>query len=143
MGHIQDGIEKAIEETGAQAILLSKGETALLWTDVDNRFAAPAPGAALWERLLDASYCRDESGWRRVSGFRPDDPCILFAPPHLESRAFAFEHARDVARVLAECPRFVSYVVGRDLEYLVCFDDHDCVRAVGTAKAWLASRCAK
>ncbi len=67
----------------------------------------------------------------------------MFVPPHLESRAFAFECGRDIASVLAECFGFVVYIVGSDLEYLLCFNNHDYVIAAGAAKSWLIARCAE
>src|SRR5262249_31610357 len=141
MGHIFSEIESAIRKAGARVTVMSKRETAELLEELTNRFGDPQSQRALWDQLTDRVSCRAEGGWRWISEFRPSDPCIMFAPPHLESQAFRFDASRDVVPVLGECSAFEVYVVGINLEYLLCFNDHDYLIAAGMAKPWLKSRC--
>jgi hypothetical protein len=141
MGHIYTEIERAIRETGARVAAMSEQETAELMQGVTSRFGDPRSKRALWDQLTDRVSCRSEDGWRWISEFNPSDPCIMFVPPHLESQAFRFDAGRDVASVLAECSGFVVYIVGINLEYLLCFNDHEYLIASGTAKPWLLARC--
>jgi hypothetical protein len=143
MGHINAEIELAIRNTGARASALSEHETAHCLTAVDRRFAHRHSGSALWDRLIDSVGYQDVNGWRMLSEYRPDDPCTLFVPPHLESTAFLFECSRDVSPVLRECSGFVVYVAASSPDSLLCFNDHDFIIAAGDAKGWLSTRYAK
>src|SRR5579859_4504092 len=107
MGQIQAEIENAINQTNTRATLMSEEDSVAIFKAVESRFAKPRAEGALWDRLVDSVGCRDVDGWRWLAEFRPADACVMFVPPHLESRAFKFERCRDIAAVLAACSGFV------------------------------------
>lgn len=104
------------------------------------RFAAAEPKGPLWERLKEGASLRSTQGWAMPGTFVGDAPCLLCFEPRLDNNVLEFARGTDLEAVLAECSGFVFYVCDADMNYLLCFNDHDYLIALGTAKPWLDER---
>ena len=106
------------------------------------RFGTADTTLPLWERLTTGASLQDEQGWAIPSAFIGESPCLLSFEPRLDNTVLEFARGADLEIVLAECSGFVFYVCDSAMTYVMCFNDHDYVIAVGSAKPWLEQRTA-
>lgn len=139
MAWIADEIKSAARACGALVFQSANWTSESLQQKLSARFSTQTSGAALWERLDYVESLHDPRGWSMVADFVGERPCLLGFEPDLERSAFEFRRGADLTAVLGECSGFVFYVCDEELSYLLCFNDHDYLIAVGAARSWLTA----
>lgn len=140
MGSIQNELAEGIRTVGANARVLSGTDSDQILAALRSRFGAGNGARALWEDLSDKASHHNPDAWRWISDYVQDRHCLLATRPSLERAAFEFGSGEDLVKVLAECSAFEFYVTDKEFSYILCFNHHDYLIAVGSAKNWLQGR---
>jgi hypothetical protein len=142
MGYLRDEILQAGADAGIQVRELSQPEAASIRQAVRSKFAQDPNADYLWKELRDDFAVQDANAWRWIDEFVVDRRTVMFFDEREESSAFEFERGVDVVRVLEETIGFEFYLTNHTVDYVICFNHHDYLIAVGTAAEWLKRRVA-
>lgn len=118
---------KEIDNSTKAKILMNVGEKYLI-----NEMKFP-----LWERLNDAKSKSDDKAWQWVEDFIGEESTILFFNPSDEKNAYLLNSGNDIVSILGEMYNVEFYLTNEEASYLLCFNHHDVLLALGEAKEWL------
>lgn len=91
-----------------------------------------------WDELDEPATLHAENGWAIIKSLiAPLSDVYLFFELEDEKKAFVFESGNELADVLIETGCRDFYLLGPDMDYLLCYNDHDTILADGIAKSWL------
>jgi hypothetical protein len=82
------------------------------------------------------SFC-DPKGWMLIQDYVKNNNVILFVNPDQEKDMWIIPSGSALTLILGETIGFPFYVTSQETDYLLCFDDHDCLIATGKATEWL------
>ena len=91
----------------------------------------------LWERLKDAKSRCNENAWQWVQDYIKNTSVILFFNPSDEKGIFKLESGEDVVNILGEMFNIEFYLSNGAAQYLLCYNHHNILLALGDAKRWL------
>ncbi|WP_148039124.1 DUF6756 family protein [Brevibacillus gelatini] len=94
----------------------------------------------IWEKFSDFVGVSNKDAWQWIEEFVGSNKCILFFNPSDEKRAYLFESGQHVVSVIEELFNVEFYVTNEATDYLLCFNHHDCLMALGNAIDWLDTR---
>jgi len=94
----------------------------------------------LWERFNHFVGVSNKAEWQWIEEFVGSNQCILFFNPFDEKRAYFFESGKHVVSVIEELFNIEFYITNAETDYLLCFNHHDCLMALGNAEDWLETR---
>jgi hypothetical protein len=124
-----------------QVIPLSQQDSKKIIVEAWGKFANRTGGSApLWEYLGNTCSVHNEDAWRWVADFLDTSPVLLLIDDSTERSAVQITPGYGVVSVLEECTGFVFYITNDQLDYLLCFNDHDVLIGAGTAIDWVRSR---
>lgn len=55
-----------------------------------------------------------------------------------DKNAIIINNGTDLGIILAETSGFEFYITNKNVDYIICFNHHDCLSGCGTAKNWIA-----
>jgi hypothetical protein len=141
MGYIADEITTVSTQLKIEIQTVAGEESITLKKKLADSFSTDPnlPERFSWQNLTNYSSIHDSAGWKKIAAFTPEKPVILFVNPELESTGWYFASGQFLVDVLAESCGFPFYITSLEADYIICFDDHDCLLAAGTAKGWLES----
>jgi hypothetical protein len=90
-----------------------------------------------WLRAAQTTH--DPNAWRSLGGFTDGRECLLFFPADDEPGMWQFHGGDRLVQLLSETTQADFFLASPELEFLIYFDDHDCVIACGDASPWVAS----
>ena len=100
---------------------------------IDSKYRYP-----LWENLVDPSSIQLSTGWGKVGDYVANSKCILLTGiDSSEDLAVLINNGEDLHAILSDTYGFVFYVTNPNIDYLLCFNDHDFLIACGDAKNWI------
>lgn len=137
MGQILDEVLQAASalEVNARASVQTTSSEVL--KALSSKFTRSGSARPIWEHLENDFVVQSENGWRWVGAFEPEAPALLVFDPERESSCVEFLRAKDIPLVLGECTGFEVYVTDSERSYVLCFNHHNMLIAVGRAKSWL------
>lgn len=93
----------------------------------------------LWHFISNKESIYYLNGWSLIDKFERGSKGIvyLFFEPSDEKEVLIFPSMSSVKAILEEVPGFVFYLSNSDLEFLICFNDHDYLIGSGTGKSWI------
>jgi hypothetical protein len=140
MGRIANQIRAAAEGLRIHVDEISTLEAQRIYDTVKVRFTDGSSGW-LWEHwAAQSESIADPRGWEAATEFIGDRPCIMLFNPFEEGVAFSFQSGRDVCEALANCSNFEFYLTDSETTFILAFNHHDCLFAVGEAAVkWLLS----
>jgi hypothetical protein len=94
----------------------------------------------LWENFVDFIGANCPDSWRWTNEFIGNNKVIMMFNSGDERSMFEFQNGYDMVAVLEESFCFEFYLFTRELDYLLCFNHHDILLALGTAADWLEQR---
>lgn len=136
---ISEWISQAAMATGDTVQKLEPTEVDRILESIRRRFTAGDQDRRnLWEEFEDDLSRKCIDGWQRLCEFPEPHPLILFQDTS-EFEGFSFPASESLHRVLAESPGFEFYLTNAEAAFVICFNHHDYLIGVGTAKDWLAT----
>lgn len=93
-------------------------------------------GLFLWENLGTRTSIRGKFAWEfidKILSQQPGDKVFMFFDERDKTPAFAFPRDVPIVPLLEQTSHFIFYLTNEELDYLICFNDHDFLIAAGTA----------
>lgn len=132
-------VSTEIRKANVAATVLGTEETLTKWKAIAEKFGrSKSYSFQFWDELNDPSILFIESGWGFIKKMiSPLENLYLFFELEDEKTAFLFEHGKELADVLIEVGCRDFYLLDEDMNFLICYSDHDVIFAEGAAKSWL------
>lgn len=139
MGYFAEEIAKGAAEIGVSFSLIDKVKALQIKARLAPKFTDEGnhPKRLSWQNLKNVKSIHDPDAWELIEEFAPREEVILFIDPSEEEVMWCFNNGTDLVAVLAECIPFPFCVISGNADYMLCFDDHDCLIGVGTAADWI------
>jgi hypothetical protein len=137
MSYLSDEVAAAVEALGIHAHRLARNDADRLRRRVGARYGLD-PRNLLWGTACEgAEVIHDPMAWSWLDDFVPDSAVYLLFHPFADSDVWVLPDGHSLARVIGECSGFWFYACSEEAEYLLCYDDHDCLIGLGTATDWI------
>lgn len=137
MGNIKIEIQTSLNNLGITAKEISSQSVMDIVYNLEMKFTEGKKSRWLWENLTNDVCVNNKDAWQWVSEYVADSEVIMFFDQLEEKGGFAFFNGFDIVKVLADTYGFEFYLTNQKLDYLLCFNHHDVLSAVGSAKEWL------
>lgn len=95
------------------------------------------PQSLSWQNLSDAESYHDSDSWRSIGEYVGNQTVLLFVNPEDEQIMWKFNNGNDLNSVLEETTGFPFCVTSSQADYILCFEDYDCLLGKGSAAAWV------
>lgn len=140
MSYLSDEIAEAVSVLKMSAHRLPADETERIRRRLHDRFGWD-PGHLGVSLGKESESLHHPEAWSWVSEFvgHASEAVLLF-PMCDEQEAWIFPNGESTVSVLGECTGFIFFVTSQRADYLLAFDDHDCLIGAGTAAAWIRIR---
>tara|TARA_B100000678_G_scaffold221565_1_gene188997 strand:- start:4962 stop:5381 length:420 start_codon:yes stop_codon:yes gene_type:complete len=126
MWNLRKDIIKIISSNNLGSQVLTNEEAAHFYSLVFEKFAKfEKYQYPLWENLKDTVSVEDKDGWQKIDRILGKEEVLLFFEYKDDSSMFKFSNPEDVKTVLGNMHAFVFYVTNVNVDYLLCFNDHD------------------
>lgn len=139
---IQGDILRAAQKFGLGVKVLSDDDKDAVVKQVRRRFIkTDRKGWPLWHDDFQDSYdVQDELAWTWVGEFIKQNDAVLFFNPDVALSAFLVAGGKAVDTLLEETTSVEFYITNRAVDYLLCWNHHDYLIALGSAIPWLQTR---
>ena len=137
MCSISNEILSVSKELKIEVQILSADITAEYFAEIEKKYVSDNCYSFLWEGLSDYSFVNDSSGWSCLGQFIGDKPCILFFYDLEKWKAAVINSGHELVTLISEMYGFEFYVFDSSISYLICFNHHDQLIGVGSAKEWV------
>jgi hypothetical protein len=129
MGYIADEIEESSTKLKIDFRIMTLEETIEIKEKLAKNFSSTpdSPEQLSWQNLINYSSRHDPQGWQKIADFTKEEPVLLFVNPEVEKSLWYFSSAEELVAVLAESCGFPFCVTSLNAEYMICFDDNDCL----------------
>ena len=141
---ISEQVEEASDITDVSVERLTPEEIEVIWHSVVEKFAREekirselSRSEFLWERFSDSFSIQNKNAWGWLDDFVKDKDVILFFNRDREETMYHMEAGASLSTLLGETYSFEFYLTDAATSYLICFNHHDYLIALGEAKAWL------
>lgn len=135
MGYLADEIENAASELGITLLKLPIEEVFEIRKKLAQRFSIEPefPWRLSYQNLKNTKSICDSKGWSYIQDYVGEEKVILFVNPDQEKDMWIVPSGSALTSILSETVGFPFYVTSPDADYIICFDDHDCLIAIGKA----------
>ncbi|NJL77645.1 MAG: hypothetical protein HC836_35460 [Richelia sp. RM2_1_2] len=139
MGYLADEIENAASELGITLSKLHIGEVLEIRKKLAENFSIEPefPWRLSYQNLKNTQSIHHSKGWSFIQDYVGEEEIILFVNPNEEKDMWIIPSGSALTSILGETIGFPLYVTSRDTDYMLCFDDHDCLIANGKAVEWI------
>ena len=142
MWNIKQQILNGAKATGIQVFVLPSEECQQIrstilskYTDVQGRWPT-----WIWEHFTSAASYADQDGWRWIGDYCSGREAIMLFSEQDEQSVFLFTNGQEITRVLEECFGFEFYLTNPSVDFVLCFNHHECLIATGEAICWLEAQ---
>jgi hypothetical protein len=140
MWTLKEQVFSAGAELGIEIREMPREEQERLVREITEKYTHNKLGWPSWEKYAERFSVQDEEAWRWVGDYVGNEGAILFFQPKDEHSAFQFYSGPDLVAVLGELFGVEFYVTNLLTEYVLCFNHHEYLIAVGRAIEWLQHR---
>lgn len=139
MGYLADQIENAALKLNIVISKLNTKQTESIRSKLAYSFSKEPnlPSRLSYQNLKNCQSLFNSKGWTLIQDYIQNNHAILFVNPDEEKDMWIVPSGIALTAILSETIGFVFYVTSLDADYLLCFDDHDCLIAAGEAIKWL------
>lgn len=139
MGYLADEIDNAAFELGIVISKLQIEEVIEIRRELAEKFSKEPeyPWRLSYQNLNDTQSINDSKGWSYIQDYVGEKEVILFVNPDEEQEMWSIPSGKTLTSILSETIGFPFYVTSQDTDYMLCFDDHDCLIATGKAVEWI------
>ena len=139
MGYLANEIESAASATSIILLKLSIEDVFGIRKKLAQRFSIEPefPWRLSYQNLKDTQSICDEKGWSYIQDYVGEEKVVLFVNPDEEKDMWIVRSGSALTSILSETFGFPFYVTSSEADYILCFDDHDCLIANGKAVEWI------
>ena len=136
MAYISEEIVETAAALGFPIDRLPAERTARIREELRNRFGLDPDHFSI-HLTKDYESVHSTSGWSWISEFLGTGEVLMLFPPSSDPEAWRFPTGDMVVPLLSECSGFVFILTCPSFEYLLAFEEHDCLVGAGTAREWI------
>jgi hypothetical protein len=142
VGYLAEEIEKAASALGIAISKLQIREVLEIRQKLAKKFSVEPefPWRLSYQNLKDAQSIHNPKGWSFIQDYVGEEEIILFVNPDEEQDMWVIPSGSALTSILAETVGFPFYVTSRNTDYMISFDDHDCLIANGKATQWICQQ---
>jgi len=135
--YVKDILRSIKENDWSNIVALSEVECKNMFDVLSKKYADEKLSYyAFWERLIDYVSFRDARGWETIPKIVGDKECIMLLEK--DKRFGVRIPSGDLLfKLLEDTFTYVFYVTNNEMDYLMCFNDHEFVLSCGEAPNWL------
>lgn len=134
---ICDWIDDAVSTTREVVNRLDANHVARIIATIRKRFTnSETRSDYLWEDFVDDISKRCDDGWRIACEYPEQRPIIFFRDGEAYA-GYSASSTDSLSRILAESPGFEFFLTNDGVDFVLCFNHHDCLIGVGKCKDWL------
>jgi hypothetical protein len=139
MGYLADEIENAALNLNITVVNIDKKKNNEIRNKLAYSFSQQPdfPEKFSHQNLKNIQSFCDPKGWMLIQDYVKNNKVILFVNPDEEESMWLIPSGNALTLILSETIGFPFYVTSFEADYLLCFDDHDCLIATGKAVEWL------
>jgi hypothetical protein len=136
MGYLGDEIQDAALKLGFSIEQLSVGQAEELRSRLAGLYGRD-PAYFSYQNLKEYESIHDSTAWSWVSEFIGNSEVYLFFLKDQDPSVWKVPNGEMIVPLLEESIGFVFYIVPPNAEYILCYEDHDCLIGAGTAMEWI------
>ncbi|NJK32748.1 MAG: hypothetical protein HC927_10245 [Deltaproteobacteria bacterium] len=136
---LANDIIQEVSRAGGAASLVPQAEADRLVASVRSKFAEPGTQNILWHCLVDSESMHDPDGWKCIEPMIGGGEFFMLIKDYDRHRMVKISRGDILTVVLGETVGFEFYVFDSELNYLICFNDHDMLIGAGQAAEWVRS----
>jgi hypothetical protein len=138
MWDIRRQILTAAAQQGIAVVELTEDQREGLLSSIRTRFTTRMQIGSMWEGMRDAYGVQDADSWQWVGEFVADRTSILLFEEF--QCAFQVSSGTDLVYLIGQTFNVEFYVTDLSVSFVLCYNHHDCLLAVGDAAEWLRGR---
>lgn len=116
---------------------LNADETGRIRGAVISRYCRNVPHAFLWETFAVPESLHDPDGWMRLSKWKGGTELILFFDEHDSKNSILCPPGTPIESLISESTGFEFYITSPAVDFVICFNHHDCLIGIGKATDWI------
>jgi hypothetical protein len=132
MGHIKNEIVRAAKDLELSFLELLEKKGAEIFYKIESKYVESKDGIFMWENLPEGISIQNEDAWLWIDKIVECDEIIMFFNPGNETTGFIFFSGKDIVKVLGETYHFEFYLTNKDLDYVLCFNNHNFLMVCGS-----------
>ena len=133
MGYIQTEVQEALEQLKINSEMLNQEQVTKIIYEICSKYTNGKTSGNIWENTVNDVRVVSENDWKWISEYIGNSKSIMFFEPTDEKIAYVFSNGQDILRVLEECCGFEFYLTNFKFDYLLTYDHHNVLGAVGDA----------
>jgi len=138
MNYISEDILKVSRKLGIQASLLSPEESDAIRDKVARRFGLDkADLQTCTSSMTEYKVICNDDAWRWIGDFLRGWTAFLLVGEGALTETWRVAPGERVVELLGETFGFVFFVTNDNADYLLCYDDHNCLIGFGSAASWI------
>lgn len=136
MEYISREIEEVSRALSIPAILLPPEETSRIREALRDRYEVDWRHDSVMIESATAHVYHPQA-WSWLSEFIGDKEVIMLFNVGNDPDAWIIPSGHDLVRILAETFGFIFFMTSRSFDYVMAFDDNDCLIGAGRASGWV------
>jgi hypothetical protein len=139
MGYLANEIENSAADLGIILSKLQMREVLEIRQKLAEKFSIEpeSPWKLSYQNLKHTQSIHHSKGWSFIQNYVGEKEIILFVNPDEEKDMWIIPSGSALTSILSETVGFPFYITSLDTDYMLCFDDHDCLIANGKAVEWI------
>jgi hypothetical protein len=139
MGYLSNEIQDIISKLKLSVTIVNKNRSFELKKKLAKKYSIDKqrPQILSWQNLENAESHHDSDGWKLLENFVGEEEVLLFLNPEDEQIMWKFNNGTDLELLLSESTGFPFCIISEKANYILCFEDHDCLVGVGEAVSWI------
>jgi len=108
-----------------------------LYKYIEKKYIKGNNGRYLWENFRYPSSIKLDNGWSFIKYLVKNDKFYMFFNKADDENAVLIPSGEYLDLILKETYNFEFYITDTDLNYIVCYNHHDCLICSGNITHWL------
>lgn len=136
-------ISEALAATNSKVDEMSPLESKFFRSKIWGKYSDGKEHHTLWEHVnvkLNSFDVRESHAWKWLDEFLPSEETYLFFDFEDDPIFYIFLENQSLVKFLQEFPISVFYLTNKNLDYLISYNDHEYLTALGTAEPWLRNK---
>ena len=139
MGHISEEICEVISQLKISASIIDENNSLAIKKRLAEKFSTnkEKPCILSWQNLVNTESYHDSDAWKLLKEYIGNEEVLLFVNPEDEQTMWKFDNGIDLEFLLSESTGFPFCITSKKANYILCFEDHNCLIGVGEAASWV------
>ena len=139
MGYLSDEIQDIILRLKIPATVIDEKRSSKLKQELAQKYSVNKQRSRIlsWQNLENTESYHNSDGWKMLKEYVGNGEVLLFVNPEDEQTMWKFNNGADLESLLSESTSFPFCITSEKANYILCFEEHDCLVGVGEAASWV------